>query len=288
MGFSKNTIISILVYILATNFVSNTRCQEQEDLASISPLHAVALDLAAACRYTEYTKVSLPFDAKEFELSGVGRNQAVFSYIPSNPEDPTLLIHALITENLDSAQFCDATFLCTGETAEEFYNGNYEYVSALEGIDYIRSFPPHMTVNFVPAKFVSPSGEESNITIYQSHDRVLIHVCGWIEYLAIYDKDLHRALEFLTFILQKQNEVLQELLSEKDYERLKSRLGHFDQFFPYLIFEEPLYLGSAQKDTLISFFETTLDIRNRLEALKPTDSPYIKQDSVILKILGVE
>lgn len=187
--------------------------------------------------------------------------------------DYKFYVQAILCDLDNDTKIPDATFLGVAEKASTFYNANLRYL-AEDSVVSAKCQPVHAVVQIEPG---TPP-------VYRSHERALRHMCNYLRFFA-HDRDTSRVVDFLTFILAKQREVLIDADSEGDLSRAKTALDLFDRFFPYEIFDGRPALTPADLAISRAFFETALLYRRKLNALSPETAARIPKDEALLRTL---
>ena len=95
------------------------------------------------------------------------------------------------------------------------------------------------------------------------------------------ESDPSRAVEFFTFILDKQRKVLLDADSGSDLGPLAHEIGFFDRIFPFAVFST-ISLTSEAKNGAREFFQTALVLRQKLKSIKSNQAEQISRDEELL------
>ena len=169
----------------------------------------------------------------------------------------------------------DGTLLGGGETPSTFYEVNDSFY-VTESVEFNRC------ADQIGMRFEAGPLNPKGVALYHSHDRVLRQMCNWLRFLAMDDSDPNRAVEFLTFILHKQRQVLLDADSGRDLGPLAHEIGFFDRTFPFAVFNR-ISLNSDAKNEVREFFQTALVARRKLKAVNSSQAEQISRDEELLR-----
>lgn len=139
-------------------------------------------------------------------------------------------------------------------------------------------------------QFKNMSEEEREKLLAEMHKR--FHSEGAFEDLSkdertrLVRRYSQQVAEFLIFVLEKENSIFAQLISEEDFDNLESKIKLFDGYFPFGIFDSPIKLSQKQKTQCKKFFETSLYARKRLKVFNPEFADTIRRDEEIIDALS--
>ena len=254
---SMRIVVLVVTIILALNFHFEPAAGQEKKTDIVDDSWSIA-------RARRATPLELKQDQQYTSVNflKLDETRIILTMRGEVPQKDLLYILADLCELGNRVFVSDAVILLASEKATDFADKNHRYrVFNQENVDFAKCMLPGMRATLVQSY--------EKAAVWESTRRVLFFLNRWAEFFGTYKKQIPRATTFLNVSLPFQVAEIRQAIKKAKLEELETLVTFFDHSKPLALFGLGEPLVGLDKDTLLEYLATLIDVRGKLTAAYP-------------------